>query len=99
MFAIAPASKVRPSARATGAAVADSPTPSISAAAHARSFLLLACAAGRRLNAASIDTMPLGQNTRKKDNSNHTNLTVTFSNSDVTIRYRGLLAWIRPASG
>lgn len=43
--------------------------------------------------------MPLQQETRKQDNSNHTNLTVNFSNSDVSIGYRPDRAWIRPRNG
>jgi hypothetical protein len=48
VFAIAPASNVRPSARATGTAIVDSPAHSISAVTYATK---------RRLSAASVDTV------------------------------------------
>ena len=79
MLAIAPASNARPSARASGAAVVASAAHSISAAAHATK---------RRQSAAGVGTVAPSARASETRHSNHTNLTVNFSNSAVTVAYR-----------
>ena len=88
MLAIAPASNERASARASGAPVIVlSPAHSISAAAHAIS----------RHSAAGVCTVSPSEIVRKIQPTNHTNPTVNFSHTAVTIAYRREGAWIRPA--
>jgi hypothetical protein len=99
-LAMAPASNVRPSARADGTPpVVATAAHSMRTAAHARALSIHARAATRRHTAAGVGTMLLWQMTRKQDHTNHTNHTVNFSNTAVTIVHRRQGAWIAAFNG